>query len=110
MLAEGTFVHDGQPPTRLAIRFHTKPGKGVTASVEPPPTEPLQPLDDYAAKVLRARRRGLVYPYELTETLAGRGGELVELDLAEVALAKPTGWCRSTVRPAGTRPASSAAR
>ena len=81
VLAEGTFVHDDQPPTRLAIRFHSKPGRGVTASVEPPPTEPLQPLDDYAAKVLRARRRGLVYPYELSETLAGPGGELVELDL-----------------------------
>ena len=89
VLAEGTFVHDGQPPTRLAIRFHTKPGRGVTASVEPPPTEPLQPLDDYAAKVLRARRRGLVYPYELSETLAGRGGDLVELDLVEVAPGEP---------------------
>ena len=89
VLAEGTFVHDDQPPTRLAIRFHTKPGRGVTASVEPPPTEPLQPLDDYAAKVLRARRRGLVYPYELSETLAGRGGELIELDLAEVGPGEP---------------------
>jgi acetyl/propionyl-CoA carboxylase alpha subunit/acetyl-CoA carboxylase carboxyltransferase component len=89
VLAEGTFVHDDQPPTRLAIRFHSKPGRGVTASVEPPPTEPLQPLDDYAAKVLRARRRGLVYPYELSETLAGPAGELVELDLAEVAPGEP---------------------
>ncbi len=89
VLAEGTFVHDGQPPSRLAIRFQSKPGRGVTASVEPPPTEPLQPLDDYAAKVLRARRRGLVYPYELSETLAGPGGELIELDLAEVAPGEP---------------------
>jgi acetyl/propionyl-CoA carboxylase alpha subunit/acetyl-CoA carboxylase carboxyltransferase component len=81
VLAEGSFVHDGQPPRRLAIRFHARPGAGVTASVEAPPTEPLQPLDDYAAKVVRARRRGLVYPYELSETLAGPGGTLVELDL-----------------------------
>ncbi|MFT4109403.1 carboxyl transferase domain-containing protein [Propionicimonas sp.] len=81
VLAEGTFAHDGAPPTRLAIRFRAKPGAGVSASVEPPPTEPLKPLDDYAAKVLRARRRGLVYPYELSETLAGPGGTLVELDL-----------------------------
>ena len=89
VLAEGTFVHDGRPPTRLAIRFHSKPGKGVTASVEPPPDEPLRPLDDYAAKVLRARRRGLVYPYELSETLAGPGGKLIELDLAEAAAGEP---------------------
>ncbi|MCA0294547.1 MAG: ATP-grasp domain-containing protein [Actinobacteria bacterium] len=82
VLAEGTFVREGMEPTRLAIRFRAQPGAGVSASVEPPPTEPLKPLDDYAAKVLRARRRGLVYPYELSETLAGPGGELVELDLA----------------------------
>jgi len=81
VLAEGTFVAPGQPATRLAIRFHAKPGSGVAASVVPPPTEPLRPLDDYAAKVVRARRRGLVYPYELSETLAGPGGTLVELDL-----------------------------
>lgn len=81
VLAEGTFVRPDVPPTRLAIRFHAKPGSGVAASVVPPPTEPLQPLDDYAAKVVRARRRGLVYPYELSETLAGPGGTLVELDL-----------------------------
>lgn len=31
--------------------------------------------------MLRARRRGLVYPYELAATLAGEGGSLVELDL-----------------------------
>jgi len=83
VLAEGTFVREGVAPTRLAIRFRAKAGTGVVASVEPPPTEALQPLDDYAAKVLRARRRGLVYPYELSETLAGPGGTLVELDLAD---------------------------
>lgn len=81
VLAEGTFVRPGQAPVRLAIRFHAKPGSGVAATVEPPPTEPLPPLDDYAARVLRARRRGLVYPYELSETLAGPGGTLTELDL-----------------------------
>lgn len=69
--------------TPLAVRFHAKPGSGVTTTVTPPPTEPLKPLDEYAGKVLRARRRGLVYPYELTGSLAGEGGSLVELDLDE---------------------------
>ncbi len=86
VLAEGTFVRPGQPPVRMAIRFHAVPGSGVTASVGEPPTEPLKPLDDYASKVLRARRRGLVYPYELTGTLAGRGGSLTELDLDPAVL------------------------
>ncbi len=81
VVAQGTFVRPDTPPTKLAIRFHAKPGSGVAASVVPPPSEPLQPLDDYAAQVIRARRRGLVYPYELSETLAGPGGTMVELDL-----------------------------
>ncbi|HMR48194.1 MAG TPA: biotin carboxylase N-terminal domain-containing protein, partial [Arachnia sp.] len=83
VLCQGRFALGGDGPTPLAIRFHAAPGAGVTASVEAPPTEPLKPLDDYAGKVLRARRRGLVYPYELTGTLAGKGGTLVELDLDE---------------------------
>ncbi|MFV0405736.1 MAG: carboxyl transferase domain-containing protein [Propioniciclava sp.] len=80
VLAMGSFVRE-QGVTPLAVRFHAQPGGGVTTSVESPPSEPLQPLDDYAAKVLRARRRGLVYPYEFAQTLAGPGGTLVELDL-----------------------------
>jgi acetyl-CoA carboxylase carboxyltransferase component len=64
----------------IAIRFHARPGAGVVADVELVPTEPLKPLDDYAAKVVRSRRRGLAYPSELAPLLAG-GGSLVEHDL-----------------------------
>ncbi|MFT3876224.1 MAG: carboxyl transferase domain-containing protein [Propioniciclava sp.] len=80
VLCQGRFVRDGAL-VPMAVRFHAQPGAGVTASVSAPPTEPLKPFDDYAGKVLRARRRGLVYPYELSGTLAGPGGSLVELDL-----------------------------
>ncbi|EGD43173.1 acetyl-/propionyl-coenzyme A carboxylase subunit alpha [Nocardioidaceae bacterium Broad-1] len=81
VLAEGRVASpDGGEPTRLAIRFHAQPGAGVVADVIEPPTEPLAPLDEYAAKVLRARRRGLVYPYELQRALAA-GGTVVEHDL-----------------------------
>ncbi len=69
------------PPLPVAVRFGAQPGAGVVSSVEEPPTELLQPLDDYAAKVLRARRRGLVYPYELASVLTGPDGTLVEHDL-----------------------------
>jgi acetyl/propionyl-CoA carboxylase alpha subunit/acetyl-CoA carboxylase carboxyltransferase component len=49
-----------------------------------PPTEPVEPLDDYRLKVLRASSRNTVYPYELT----GRLGEFAEYDLdADGALA-----------------------
>nr|NLI49017.1 ATP-grasp domain-containing protein [Propionibacterium sp.] len=91
VVAHGRFVRpDAATLVPLALRFHARPGSGVTFSAGPPPTEPLRPLDDYAAKVLRARRRGLVYPYELADTLAGEGGSLVELDLdPSVAAGEP---------------------
>ena len=83
VVTNGNFVRPGGGTEPLSIRFHAKPGSGVTASVEPPATEPLRPMDDYATKVLRARRRGLVYPYELAGVIAGENGQLVELDLDE---------------------------
>lgn len=76
-------------PTPLAIRFHAKPGAGVTASIGEPPTEPLQPLDAYTSNVVRARRRGLVYPYELQDVLAGEGGSIVEHDLDDTGALVP---------------------
>ena len=81
VLAQGRFDQPGRGIIPLTVRFHYRAGAGVTASIEPPPTEPLKPLDDYAGRVLRARRRGLVYPYELSEVLAGPGGTITELDL-----------------------------
>jgi acetyl/propionyl-CoA carboxylase alpha subunit/acetyl-CoA carboxylase carboxyltransferase component len=47
------------------LRIATQPTTGVTMLIDDPPTEPLQPLDAYSQKVLRARRSGAVYPYEL---------------------------------------------
>ena len=81
VLAQGRFEQPGSGIIPLAVRFHYRPGAGVASAIEPPPSEPLKPLDDYAGRVLRARRRGLVYPYELSEVLAGPGGTLTELDL-----------------------------
>ncbi len=89
---------DGQL-TPIAIRFHARPGAGVTAAIEPPPTEPLKPVDEYAGRVLRARRRGLVYPYELEAALAGDGGSVVEHDLDDegrlVPVERPPGKNRA---------------
>ncbi len=88
VLAQGR-VASPDGPVPLAIRFHAKPGAGVTASFEEPPTEPLAPLDEYASKVVRARRRGLVYPYELEGVLAGPEGSLVEHDLDDTGVLVP---------------------
>ncbi len=89
VLAQGRVVGSDGRPTPIAIRFHARPGAGVTASIEGPPTERLKPLDEYAAKVARARRRGLVYPYELEGVLAGPDGSLVEHDLDDTGTLVP---------------------
>ncbi|MEV0407640.1 biotin carboxylase N-terminal domain-containing protein [Actinoallomurus sp. NPDC050550] len=65
----------------VAVRITLDPGHGASLQVGEPSTEPVQPLDDYRQKVLRAARRGNVYPYELTGLLAGPGGGFVEHDL-----------------------------
>ncbi len=79
---------DGSPE-RIMVRFHAQLGAGAVASIEAPPTERLKPLDDYAGKVLRARRRGLVYPYELQSLLTGPAGSLVEHDLDDTGALVP---------------------
>jgi acetyl/propionyl-CoA carboxylase alpha subunit/acetyl-CoA carboxylase carboxyltransferase component len=66
--------------TEVAVRITLEAG-GAQLHVDKPSTEPVQPLDDYRQKVLRAARRGNVYPYELTGLLAGPGGSFVEHDL-----------------------------
>ena len=82
VLCQGRFVR-GDNLVPMAVRFHAQPGAGVTTTITAPPSEPLKPLDDYAGKVLRTRRRGLVHPYELSATLTGENGSLTELDLDE---------------------------
>ncbi|WP_327011664.1 ATP-grasp domain-containing protein [Dactylosporangium sp. NBC_01737] len=72
--------------SEVAVRITLDPGHGVQLFVDKPSTEPLQPLDDYRQKVLRAARRGNVYPYELTGLLAGPDGTFVEHDLVDGAL------------------------
>jgi acetyl/propionyl-CoA carboxylase alpha subunit/acetyl-CoA carboxylase carboxyltransferase component len=67
--------------TEVAVRITIDPGDGAHLHVGEPSTEPVQPLDDYRQKVLRAARRGNVYPYELTGMLVGPDGRFTEHDL-----------------------------
>jgi acetyl-CoA carboxylase carboxyltransferase component len=72
-----------------SVRFSYRAGSGVEASFGGAPTERLSPLDDYAQKVLRARRRGTTYPYELLSLLAGPAGTFVEHDLDDAGALVP---------------------
>jgi acetyl/propionyl-CoA carboxylase alpha subunit len=60
-----------------AVRMTLGTGGGARLHVGEPSTEPVQPLDGYRQKVLRAARRGTAYPYELF----GLIGDFVEYDL-----------------------------
>jgi acetyl/propionyl-CoA carboxylase alpha subunit/acetyl-CoA carboxylase carboxyltransferase component len=75
--------------TEVAVRITLDPGNGARLHVGEPSTELVQPLDDYRQKVLRAARRGNVYPYELTDLLAGSDGSFVEHDLDDTGALVP---------------------
>jgi len=63
--------------TKIAVRITFDATGGTSLTVGAPSDEPIEPVDDYRQKVLRASGRNTVYPYELTGLL----GEFVEHDL-----------------------------
>jgi len=80
-------VAAGAEPQELLLRLSRPPGAGLTVQVTEPPQHPLRELDAYTQKVIRARRRGAVYPYELVPMLVrnpdrgGQPGAFTEYDL-----------------------------
>ncbi|WP_407561146.1 carboxyl transferase domain-containing protein [Streptomyces sp. 184] len=72
-----------------AVHVSYDAAAGVRLSVSDPPTDLIQPLDDYGQKVLRVRRRGTVYPYELFGMIAGAGGTFTEHDLDDAGTLAP---------------------
>ncbi|HJZ28687.1 MAG TPA: fused acetyl/propionyl-CoA carboxylase subunit alpha/methylmalonyl-CoA decarboxylase subunit alpha, partial [Streptosporangiaceae bacterium] len=73
----------------LMLRMSRPPGAGLTMRLTDPPPEPLRELNSYTQKVIRARRRGTVYPYELIPLITrspdpgGAPGTFTEYDLDE---------------------------
>ena len=71
----------------LMLRMSRPPGAGLTLSITDPPVGPLRELNAYTQKVIRARRRGTVYPYELiplitrSPDLGSPPGRFTEYDL-----------------------------
>ena len=108
------FRHAASPeeePQEYVLRMSRPPGAGLTVRVTQPPTSPMRELDAYTQKVIRARRRGAVYPFELVPMLSrnpdpgGAEGTFTEYDLDDTATR-----CRSTARRGRTRRASCWAR
>ncbi|HEX8079204.1 MAG TPA: carboxyl transferase domain-containing protein [Jatrophihabitans sp.] len=95
VIAEGMVVAPDGRARNTVVRFSFQPGAGVVTSVSGRLDHWLHPLDDYAQKVLRARRRGTVYPYELVGMLSGRDGSFIEHDLG------PDGRLAPVDRPPG---------
>ncbi|MEV0151388.1 MULTISPECIES: carboxyl transferase domain-containing protein [unclassified Nonomuraea] len=63
--------------TKVAVRISFDAAGGTELTIGEPSDEPVEPLDDYRQKVLRASSRNTVYPYELTGLL----GDFTEHDL-----------------------------
>src|SRR6266568_4977148 len=80
-------VEDGSAARELMLRMSRPPGAGLTLRITDPPPHPLRELDAYTQNVIRARRRGTVYPYELIPLITrspdpgGAGGTFTEYDL-----------------------------
>ncbi len=79
----------------LMLRMSRPPGAGLTLRITDPPPEPLRELNSYTQKVIRARRRGAVYPYELIPLITrspeqdGAPGAFTEYDLDDTGAAVP---------------------
>ena len=101
VVVSGSLASGGSDPVEAVVRIGYEPGHGVTMRLTEPPTEAMQPLDDYTRKLVQMRRRGLTYPYELIPRCVARTGRS-----SSTISTRPVRSCRSTVRPAGTPPGS----
>jgi acetyl/propionyl-CoA carboxylase alpha subunit/acetyl-CoA carboxylase carboxyltransferase component len=85
----------GAEPRELMLRMYRPPGAGLTLRLTGPPSEPLAEMDSYTQKVIRARRRGAVYPYELIPLITrspdrgGVPGTFTEYDLDDTGAPVP---------------------
>jgi acetyl/propionyl-CoA carboxylase alpha subunit/acetyl-CoA carboxylase carboxyltransferase component len=80
------------------IRISRLSMSDLTITYNDPPTEPLEPLSAYESKVLRLRRMGMTYPYEIIRMLTPPRdgaqsdfppGDFVEYDLDDTNTLEP---------------------
>ncbi|HEY5143508.1 MAG TPA: carboxyl transferase domain-containing protein [Solirubrobacteraceae bacterium] len=78
VLVRGRMREDDATVRDRVVRLFSPAGTGIVTEVDEPPTEPLQPLDEGARRVVSARRRGTPHPAEVLKLL---GGSFEEHDL-----------------------------
>jgi acetyl-CoA carboxylase carboxyltransferase component len=57
-------------PTEVELIVSDLSGAGIDVTWREPHRAPLVPVNDYVRRVVNAKRRGLIYPYEIIRTLA----------------------------------------
>ncbi|MEJ2887167.1 ATP-binding protein [Actinomycetospora aeridis] len=84
---EQVMVRFRTPDGEFLLRMSRPPGAGLTLRVTAPPSHPMGELDAYTQKVIKAARRGALYPYELVPLMTrspdpgGDPGTFTEYDL-----------------------------
>ena len=95
VLVQFRTVEAGSESRELMLRMSRPPGAGLTLRITDPPPQPLRELNAYTQNVIRARRRGTVYPYELIPLIirspdaGGTPGTFTEYDLDETSSPVP---------------------
>ncbi|MEX2562669.1 MAG: carboxyl transferase domain-containing protein, partial [Nitriliruptoraceae bacterium] len=84
VIVQARMAEGDDPPREVVVRMSRPPGQGLTVKVTEPPNEPMQPFDETTQKILQARRRGTVYPFEIVPLLV-RSPDGPELARAEGA-------------------------
>ena len=69
---------DGRSIEEIELDFDNISGTNFTLQSREPSEEPMKPMDRYVAKVVRARQRGTLYPYELIKMVTRTGYPLKE--------------------------------
>ncbi|WP_439680749.1 carboxyl transferase domain-containing protein [Embleya sp. MST-111070] len=77
---------------KIAVRISVDASGGTELTVGERSFEPIEPIDEYRRKVLRAAARNTVYPYELVRLL----GDFVEYDLDDEHVLAPVDRPRGT--------------
>ncbi|WBB76149.1 ATP-grasp domain-containing protein [Micromonospora sp. WMMD1128] len=77
--------------TKVGVRITFDVTGRAELTIGEPPTGPVEPLDDYRLKVLRAASRNTVYPYELTGLLGDFAEHDLDADHVLVPVDRPKG-------------------